>query len=197
MIQWLRINLLLACMVVLAACGSGAASDSGAPPVASASAVVAAPSMSAAAAVEPSADVAVEPSSAASTTNGSSPGGSAGEGGTVASFTRSGGMQGKTQTLVVNGDGTLQLLNGDEAGQVFKTAQADSVQIDALRSLLASQEWQELQGKYGRQVPDGFAYTVSANGKQVLTYDGATNPPALENVLTQLNALWQTAQTAP
>ncbi len=204
MTQWLRINLLMGLIMMLAACGGGTTADSGAQPVPIASAdvpapstsvFVPAPSTSAGTVVEPS-SAPSEVSSAASVAPASSPVGSSAASGVVAVYTRSGGIQGKTQTLVVNGDGNLQLLNGDRTGQVVKTAQAPAGQVEALRSSVTSPEWQQLEGKYGRQVPDGFAYTISANGKEVGTFDGASNPAALEAVLTQLNDLWQIAQTA-
>jgi hypothetical protein len=115
----------------------------------------------------------------------------------IGSLTRSGGITGDTQILVVLGDGTLQLLNGDLNGQVFKTAQASQAQVDDLKAAFASRDWLELEAKYGQQVPDGFAYTVMSGNKQVVTYDGAQNPHGLDVVLAQLSGLWQVAQTAP
>ncbi len=206
MTQWLRINLLIGLLALLAGCG-GTTADSGAQPVPGGSAAVPAPSTSvfvpapstsAAAVTEPStsADAVTEPSSAPSAATSTSAS-SVAASDVVATFTRSGGFQGKTQTLVVNADGTLQLQNGDRTGQVFKTAQAPADQVAALSSLVTSPEWQQLESKYGQQVPDGFAYTISAQGKAVATFDGASNPAVLENGLTQLNELWQVAQTAP
>lgn len=119
---------------------------------------------------------------------------SVGSAGPIGALTRSGGIQGKTETLVVGADGTLQLRNGDINGQVVKTAQAPQAQVDSLSAVFASSEWQQLAPKHGRQLPDGFAYTVSAGNKQVQTYDGAQNPPLLDTVLNQFNALWQVVQ---
>lgn len=115
----------------------------------------------------------------------------------IGTLTRSGGIQGTTETLVVGGDGTLQLLNGATNGQVVKTARAPQAQLDSLTATFVSKEWQQLDAEYGRQVPDGFAYTISGGNKQVVTYDGAQNPPLLDTVLGQLNGLWQLAQSAP
>lgn len=115
----------------------------------------------------------------------------------IGSLTRSGGFTGDTQTLVVRDDRTLQLLNGDLSGQVFKTAQAPQEQVENLRVAFASSDWLDLEAKYGQQVPDGFAYTVTSGSKQVVTYDGVQNPHGLDVVLAQLSGLWQVAQTAP
>ncbi len=120
-----------------------------------------------------------------------------GNAGPIGTLTRSGGIQGKTETLVVGGDGTLRLLDGATSGQVVKTARAPQAQLDSLAAAFVSREWQELDAEYGRQVPDGFAYTISGGNKQVVTYDGAQNPPLLDTVLNQLNGLWQLAQSAP
>ena len=113
----------------------------------------------------------------------------------LASLTRSGGLQGRTQTLLVQQDGALALLNGEPGSAVFKTGKASAAQLQALQALLNSADWQQLDDSYGRQVPDGFMYSVTGGGQRITTYDGAQNPPALENVLSQLNELWQIAQS--
>lgn len=113
----------------------------------------------------------------------------------IAALTRSGGLVGRTQTLLVRQDGTVALLNGEQGSPPFKTGKASAEQLQSLRTLLASPEWQQLDASYGQQVPDGFAYTVTGGGVQVQTYDGTQNPAALENVLSKLNELWQVAQS--
>ena len=151
----------------------------------------------------------VAPSTAAASPTAETPGGAtmpsasatgdienAGGSGPLVTFTRSGGIAGRTETLVVDGSGTLALLNGDASGQVVSTSQAPQAELDALKAELASAEWQQLAaGKIGQQPADGFAYTVLTGGKQVETYDGVTNPPVLERVLGHLSALWQAAQS--
>jgi hypothetical protein len=111
----------------------------------------------------------------------------------VAVFTRSGGMLGQTETLVVLGDGVLQVLEGESGGQPTKEGRARPEQISKLDAVVKSEGWQQLQPTYGQQVPDGYSYTIVANSKTVATFDGAQMPPVLEDVLSQLNELWQQA----
>ena len=114
--------------------------------------------------------------------------------GIVGSFTRSGGLQGLTETLTVHSDGTVTLSQGEGSGAPYRTAQVPNAQVQSLQAVFASKEWQQLEGSYGQQVPDGFQYTISANGKQVQTYDGAQHPAILDTALNQLNNLWQVVQ---
>lgn len=112
----------------------------------------------------------------------------------IAALTRSGGLQGQTETLLVRQDGTVALLNGEQPGAVFKTGKASAAQLQTLRALLESDAWQQLDATFGRQVPDGFSYSVTGGGLRVMTYDGAQNPPVLESVLAELNELWQAVE---
>lgn len=114
----------------------------------------------------------------------------------LAVLTRSGGMLGSTETLVVQSDGLLQVIEGQIGGQVAKEGRATADQIKKLEAAVQSEGWQQLTESYGQQVPDGYAYTIVANSKTVQTYDGAQIPPALENVLVLLNELWQQALQA-
>lgn len=197
MVRLTSILVMLALLGLLVGCGSAAPSDTtGSQPSAGATTEVtstasAAPSSVAA----PTLEETTMPGADAPTTSG-------GKDQTqsldlIAALTRSGGLQGRTQTLLVQQDGTLALLNGAPGSAVFKTGTASAAQLQALQALLASDDWQQLDDSYGRQVPDGFMYSVTGGGKQVTTYDGAQNPPALENVLGKLGELWQAAQTAP
>ena len=111
----------------------------------------------------------------------------------IASFTRSGGLQGKTETLVIARDGTLTIREGDPNGPISKTAKAPPAQLDSLRATFASRDWRQLAASYGRQVPDGYAYTIRAGNKTITAYDGAQNPPTLDNIFSQMNKLWQLA----
>lgn len=112
----------------------------------------------------------------------------------IAALTRSGGFQGQTETLLVRQDGTVALMNGEQMGAVFKTGKASAAQLQTLRALLESDAWQGLDATIGRQVPDGFSYTITGGGLRVTTYDGAQNPAVLESVLAELNELWQAVE---
>ena len=112
----------------------------------------------------------------------------------IAALTRSGGFQGQTETLLVRQDGTVALMNGEQMGAPFKTGKASAAQLQTLRALLESDAWQGLDATVGRQVPDGFSYTVTGGGVRVTTYDGAQNPAVLESVLAELNELWQVVE---
>ena len=116
-----------------------------------------------------------------------------GAGSPVVVFTRSGGMLGKTETLVVQGDGLLQVIEGESGGPPAKEGRAQPEQMSKLDAALKSEGWQQLQPSYGQQVPDGYSYTIVAGSKTIATFDGAPMPPVLEDVLNQLNELWQQA----
>jgi|GEM_PF-5665646 len=110
-------------------------------------------------------------------------------------MTRSGGLQGTTDALTVHDDGSLTL--SDAAGNARASAQASAAQLQQLQVLLASTEWQQLESSYGSQLPDAYMYTINAGDKNVTTFDGATRPPILDDVLTLLMGLLQQVQATP
>ncbi len=118
--------------------------------------------------------------------------GSGGEGGAgtaandiIVTYTRSGGFTGGTDKLTVHADGALTLTTDTRT----KTARAEEAKVRALQQTLANAEWSNLEASYGKQVPDGYAYTIVAGDKTVQTYDGATNPAVLDQVIQDLNGL--------
>jgi hypothetical protein len=113
----------------------------------------------------------------------------------VAQMTRSGGLQGRTERLAVARDGIVMFFNENRT-EPLQTIQVPQAQVEALESAFASREWQQLETSYGEQTPDAFAYTIIGGGKQVTTYDGATNPPILDKVLQQMNDLWQAVKAS-
>jgi hypothetical protein len=173
----LRVSLLVSLMVLLAACGNSAAPAN-------------------------SGERSDRSSGAAESEAGSSSGNSQ-PGGTKTAITedgaespavvliRSGGMEGKTQTLMVLNDGLLRLVEGDVGGLMLKEGRARPEQMSRLHAAVQSEDWKQLQPMYGRQVPDGFSYTLVTGSKTIMTYDGAQMPALLEDVLSQLNDLWQ------
>lgn len=116
-----------------------------------------------------------------------------GTGAPLVTLNRSGGIAGMNVTVVVQRDGTVQLIDGEIGGPVTKEGRATSEQLQKLEAALQAEGWQQLDATYGEQFPDAFAYTIVAGSKTIKTYDGAPNPPALENVLSLLNELEQQA----
>lgn len=117
---------------------------------------------------------------------------SEGAGAPLVTLNRSGGIAGVNVTVVVQPDGTVQLIDGEIGGSVTKEGRATPEQIQKLEAALQTDGWRQLDATYGEPVvADGFTYTVVAGAKTVKTYDGAPNPPALENVLSLLNELEQ------
>ncbi len=109
----------------------------------------------------------------------------------LVSITRSGGFAGMVMTLVARPDGTVQLINGDEAaGDVLTTLRLEKPQVEQIRAAVESPQWQSLESQYGKPAPDRYQYTVSAGGKQVTVYEGATMPQPLQEVLRSLGAFW-------
>lgn len=113
----------------------------------------------------------------------------------LVTLNRSGGIAGINETLVVQSDGTVQIIDGEMGGQVQKEGRATPEQIAKLEAAIQAEGWQQLDAAYGegQQIADGFTYTIVANGKTVKSHDGTQNPPALENVLSLLNELEQQA----
>lgn len=105
----------------------------------------------------------------------------------IASLLRSGGLQGDTALVRVYSDGTM--VYGRSGGSPLMTSRIPPEQFEALQAALGTAEWQSLDDRYGGPVPDGYTYTIIAGGKWVETYDGVANPPALAQVLDQLNQL--------
>jgi hypothetical protein len=116
----------------------------------------------------------------------------------VAMLERSGGLADTTASLWVGADGEATLTSagdtGDETGRP-PFVQLSPDEVTALQQAVTSAEWQQLEERYGQPTPDGFTYTIIAGDKEVTTYDGAPNPPILDTVLRQLQAIWQRAET--
>jgi hypothetical protein len=109
------------------------------------------------------------------------------DGEVVAVWNRSGGFAGRTDKMTVYADGRLVV--EPDTGNA-RTVQGDAAAVQALHELVVGSDWQALSNRYGRQVPDAFAYTITAGGKRVETYDGAQLPDVLSQVMEQLNRLY-------
>jgi hypothetical protein len=179
--QLFRAGMISALLLLLIACGSAPASNTGSAPGAASPAPAATTSGDSQTQGSPAAGATETPLALA---EGVFP---------IAVMTRSGGMQGKTETMVVLSNGLLRLIDGGIDGQPFKEARARADQINKLDAAVQTEGWQQLKPTYGEQVPDGYSYKIVANFNDITTYDGAQKPPLLEDVLGQLNELWQQA----
>ena len=107
----------------------------------------------------------------------------------VAVWSRSGGIAGSDDRMIVYADGRIQV----EGSGATSTVQGDAAAVEALRQRVTGSEWQSLDESYGEQFPDAFAYTIEAGGKTVRTYDGAEMPAVLAEVFQQINSLYDAA----
>jgi hypothetical protein len=105
---------------------------------------------------------------------------------------RSGGIVGLTETMIVYADGRLEF-----SGDVAQTqGQATPDELSALRQLLASPEFAALSSRYTAMGADLIIYAISVpgSGKNVVTMDGAKNPPVLDQLLADLQPLLKRAR---
>lgn len=110
----------------------------------------------------------------------------------LCTFTQSGGLVGSTDTVTVRANGEVTAERARPRARAG-TTQATPEQLATLRASIESDAWQQLQGRYGKSVPDGFTYTVQCGGNTITTYDGAERPAPLGQVIQQLGALRQQA----
>jgi hypothetical protein len=139
---------------------------------------------------DPSADAGTPTSSAtapASTPPSASTSAGSGQsvGDTLLIFTRTGGLAGTNDRLVVRPDGawTLTTKSGTKEGKLTPT------ELTALKSTLDQVGFSKLPKVNGNgNVADGYKYTVSYGGDEVSAEDGAV-PAALQPVINTLNSL--------
>ena len=130
---------------------------------------------------------ATAPAASTSTSTGASasPGGGQNVGDTLLTFTRTGGLAGTNDRLVVRPDGawTLTTKSGSKEGKLTAT------ELAALKSTLAQVGFSKLpKVNDNGNVADGYKYTISYGGDEVVAEDGAV-PTALQPVITTLNGL--------
>lgn len=107
-------------------------------------------------------------------------------------LTQSGGLAGATQTVTVYENGDV-VAERDRPTASTGTTQASPAQLDTLHATLGSIAWQDAQARYGRSLPDGFAYELHCGDKTVTAYDGAQYPAVVGDVIQQLERLRQQA----
>ncbi|MEV4512211.1 hypothetical protein AB0K00_24970 [Dactylosporangium sp. NPDC049525] len=133
------------------------------------------------------------PSSSATAQAPASPGASASTSGgasqnvgdTLLVFTRTGGLAGTNDRLVVRPDGawTLTTKSGTKEGKLT------AAELAALKSTLEQVGFSKLpKVNSNGNVADGYKYSVSYGGDEVVAEDGAV-PAALQPVITTLNGL--------
>jgi hypothetical protein len=121
------------------------------------------------------------PSPSTSTSGGA--GQNAGD--TLLVFTRTGGLAGTNDRLVVRPDGawTLTSKSGTKEGKLT------AAELAALKSTLDQVGFSKLpKVNTNGNVADGYKYSVSYGGDEVVAEDGAV-PTALQPVITTLNGL--------
>jgi hypothetical protein len=117
------------------------------------------------------------------------------EPGLLVTYTRSGGFAGRHEVLTVHDDGQLEL-TVRQRGQW--RLQADQQQLDQLRQMLQSQEFQELAGPYQIRGADLITYTITVHepvSRSVVSTDGAEVPPFLRQLRRHLDSLRGAAAT--
>ncbi|MFJ8015478.1 hypothetical protein [Streptomyces sp. NPDC096339] len=104
---------------------------------------------------------------------------------TLVRVTRSGGIAGRTHTLIVKGDGSWTRL--DVKAQPTGTGKLSPQELDALRAALAKADFAHLPrvSTGGPVIYDGYTYAFVHGGFEVASDQGSM-PPALDAVLDAL-----------
>lgn len=132
----------------------------------------------------PSSSATAPASTAASASAGTSTGTST-SADTLLAFTRQGGIAGTNDRLVVRPDGswTLTSKSGTKEGKLTPA------ELTALKSTLDQVGFSKLPKAAGStNVADGFTYSITYGGDEVVAKDGAV-PAALQPVIMTLNGL--------
>ncbi|MCX4528044.1 MULTISPECIES: hypothetical protein [unclassified Streptomyces] len=103
----------------------------------------------------------------------------------LVTVTRSGGFAGKTNSLLIKGDGSWTRL--DAKAKPIGTGKLPPDQLRRLRSALQAADFAHLPrvSKSGGTVYDGFTYVFVHGGFEVVTADGSV-PSGLQDVLSEL-----------
>ncbi|WP_327005221.1 hypothetical protein OHA72_61225 [Dactylosporangium sp. NBC_01737] len=131
----------------------------------------------------PSSSAAAPASTAASASASSAASQNVGD--TLLVFTRTGGLAGTNDRLVVRPDGswTLTTKSGSKEGKLT------AAELTALKSTLEQVGFSKLpKVNSNGNVADGYKYSISYGGDEVVAEDGAV-PTALQPVITTLNGL--------
>ncbi|MEV6653079.1 hypothetical protein [Streptomyces sp. NPDC051219] len=98
----------------------------------------------------------------------------------LVTVTVTGGIAGRHDSVLVNGDGTYTTLTAGKTGAPGRLTPAE---LTALRTALKEADFPHLpRVSMGQPVPDAFIYAIRYQGHEVVTSDPAP-PPALRKVL--------------
>ncbi len=107
----------------------------------------------------------------------------------VAEVTRTGGEEDGLRSLQILADGTVNLREGNvDSMRVVRTLKVGATEIDTLRKLFVSGEWQGLHHNFS-----AVTNTLSAGFKRVEVHEDATGPPVIDEVLSRLDRIWSVA----
>ncbi|MFB9447509.1 hypothetical protein Dvina_11610 [Dactylosporangium vinaceum] len=103
---------------------------------------------------------------------------------TLVSFTRTGGLAGNNDSLVVRPDGSYTI----QTKQAKRDGKLTDEELGALKAALASTDFNKLPtNNDSGAVADAYTYTITYGGKQITAKDGSI-PPALQPVISALGA---------
>lgn len=106
---------------------------------------------------------------------------------TLVTYSRSGGLVGVDDTLIVMTDGSMRLTR---KGEPPRTGAVPAETLDQLRNLLTGQDFQALASSYSSHGADQMTYTIAVPSVgTVRTMDGAEHPVMLDEVIGVLNSL--------
>ncbi|MFG2039304.1 hypothetical protein [Dactylosporangium sp. NPDC048998] len=124
----------------------------------------------------PSAGPQTDPSSSANT------GGNATAVDALIAFSRTGGLAGVSDSLIVGPDGSYTI----QTRQGTRTGKLSADELSALKAALASTDFNKMPTVNDNgAVADGYTYTITYSGRQITAKDGAI-PPALQPVISAL-----------
>lgn len=67
-------------------------------------------------------------------------------------------------------------------------------QFTTLQQAVTSPEWQALDEDYGQPATDGITYDIHCGGTQLMVHPDAERPAIVNDVIQQLEVLWQQAE---
>ncbi len=104
--------------------------------------------------------------------------------------TRSGGLAGRTSTLVVRRDGTTELREEGAGPKDTTTGRLLPTELNELKEALRSREWKTVSIKDEQSHADGYQYEIRGGGVEVTTHDGVENPQIVDVILMQISSHW-------